>query len=360
MAIITVVGAGVMGTALTFPAAENGHEVRLVGTHLDTDIIESCQSQRFHPRLKQTIPETVGPYFHTQIAETVPDADVVVLGVNSRGVHWAADVLRDHLRAGQITLMVTKGLEGTADGDLSILPDVFAHDLPQPIRDQIHYAAIGGPSIAAELAAHRHTSVVFTSRNADILPGLRELFATDYYHIWTSTDLVGVEVCVALKNAFAIATGLAYGMREAEASPAASMTNHNFAAAIFAQSLAEMAHLVEHMGGGRDTIFSLPGAGDLYVTSQGGRNTRMGRLLGTGMPYSAAVEEMADETVEGVDCILQVIPALDSLARQSKFPPDATPLMHQLYQILTRNTPLSMIDFEQFFRGLPFTPPPDR
>lgn len=211
MTTITVVGAGVMGTALTFPAADNGHTVRLVGTHLDEEIIRSCRASGVHPKLKRPIPPSVQPFFHTQIGEALREAEIVVLGVNSRGVAWAAESIAPHLQPEQIILMVTKGLESAPDGTLLVLPDALAARLPEPIRHQVHYAAIGGPSIAGELAARRHTSVVFVSRNADILPRLQATFATPYYHIWTSTDMIGVEVCVALKNPYALATGIAQG-----------------------------------------------------------------------------------------------------------------------------------------------------
>ncbi|NDJ62397.1 MAG: glycerol-3-phosphate dehydrogenase, partial [Chloroflexi bacterium] len=155
MALITVVGAGVMGTALMFPAADNGHDIRLVGTHLDDDIIQSCQDRRFHPTLKRAIPANIQPYFHTQIAEMVPGAEIVVVGVNSRGVDWVAEAIGPHIRPGQIILMITKGLAGDADGNLQVLPDYLHDHLPPAVRDHVHYAAVGGPSIAGELAARR-------------------------------------------------------------------------------------------------------------------------------------------------------------------------------------------------------------
>lgn len=356
MARITVVGAGVMGTALTFPIADNGHTVHLVGTHLDRDIIESCQTRRVHPRLRRRIPDGVKPYFHTQIAEAMDGADVIVLGVNSRGVRWAAETVGPHLQAGQMTLMVTKGLD--ADGDLRILPDMFASALPDSIRDRVKYAAIGGPSIAGELAARRHTSVIFASRDADTVETLRGWFATPYYHIWTSTDLVGVEVCVALKNAYALAVGLIAGLLETEDTPdEAGAKMHNVAAALFAQGLAESAYLVQKLGGGIETVFSLPGAGDLYVTAQGGRNSRMGRLLGMGMPYSSAVEEMPDETVEGVDAVVAIVPAIERMIAQGRLDADAMPLLRKMYAIVTQNEP-AQFDFDSFFATSPFNPPP--
>jgi glycerol-3-phosphate dehydrogenase (NAD(P)+) len=356
MAHITVVGAGVMGTALTFPAADNGHTVHLVGTHLDTAIIESCQQQRIHPNLKRRIPDGVTPFFHTQVAEAINGADVVVLGVNSRGIHWAAETLGPHLQPGQITMMVTKGLE--AEDDLRILPDVFAAALPESIRDRVQYAAIGGPSIAGELAARRHTSVIFASRDADTVETLRGWFATPYYHIWTSTDLVGVEVCVALKNPYALAVGLIAGLLESQAAPdAAGAKMHNLAAALFAQGLAETAYLVEKLGGGIETVFSLPGAGDLYVTTQGGRNSRMGRLLGMGMPYSSAVEEMPDDTVEGVDAVVAIVPAIERMIAQGRLDAAAMPLLRKLYAIVTQSEAADF-DYDSFFAKLPFNPPP--
>jgi glycerol-3-phosphate dehydrogenase (NAD(P)+) len=357
MAVITVVGAGYMGSALTFPASDNEHEVRLVGTHLDEEIIRNCLENGFHPKLKRFLPANVTPFFHTQLAEVVPDADIIVLGVNSRGVHWAAEQLAPHLRPGQITLMVTKGLEEDNQGALRVLPDIFAADLPAAIRDQIYYAAIGGPSIAGELAARRHTSVVFTSRTAGILPHLQTVFSTPYYHIWTSTDLIGVEVCVALKNPYALAVGLAAGLVESENPPdIAGAKQHNFAAAIFAQGLAETAQLVQVMGGSIESVFSLPGAGDLYVTTQGGRNSRMGRLLGMGMRYADAVEEMPNETIEGVDATIAIAPSVERMIANGQLPQDAMPLLRRLYKILTQNEPVDF-DFNRFFGQLSFNPP---
>jgi glycerol-3-phosphate dehydrogenase (NAD(P)+) len=364
MAIITVLGAGVMGTALTFPAADNGHDVRLVGTHLDDDIIASCKAQRFHPRLKRAIPDSVKPFYYREIAQSgISDSEVILLGVNSRGVHWAAEALAPHLRPGQIVMMVTKGLESVS-GALKILPDVLRDRLPDGIREQVHYAAIGGPSIAGELAARHHTNVVFVSRDPDILPRLQHLWATPYYHVWSSTDLVGVEVCVAFKNPVALAVGLANGLVERKIKEQgldpADAKMHNFAAGIFAQGLTEMAYLVNLMGGRAETVFSLPGAGDLYVTSTGGRNQRMGRLLGLGMPYSDAVEEMPGETIEGVDATIAIMPAIQHMIDTGAISASALPMIRTLYQILTRGAPVDF-DFDSFFATLPmFMPPVER
>lgn len=360
MTKIAVVGAGMMGTAIVFPAADNGHDIHLVGTHLDKEIITSCKEKRFHPTLKRTIPDNFTPYFHTEIAEAMKDAQIVVIGVNSRGVKWVSEAIADHLQPGQILLMITKGLSGDPEsGELTILPDLLKSRLPESIRDQVEYAAVGGPSIAGELAAKRHTSVVFVSRNPDILPELQATFATDYYHVWSSTDMLGVEVAVAMKNPFALAAGIARGVLEAtenESPDPAIDTMFNYAAAIFAQGLTEIAYMVEVMGGKSETVYSLPGAGDLYVTSMGGRNSRMGRLLGLGVPYQDAVEEMTGLTIEGADLIIEIMPTVEKMIDIGKLDGDALPLLRLLYRVLSGKSVMD-VDFDQFFRTTPYNPP---
>ena len=93
MANVVVLGAGVMGTAFTMPLADNGHQVKLVGTHLDTDIIEEIHETRVHPRLKSRVRDSVQPYTYDRLAEALRGADFVVLGVNSLGIDWAAEML---------------------------------------------------------------------------------------------------------------------------------------------------------------------------------------------------------------------------------------------------------------------------
>jgi glycerol-3-phosphate dehydrogenase (NAD(P)+) len=355
MARIAVLGAGVMGTALTFPLADNGHDIRLVGTHLDDAIIARCRADGVHPRLQRALPPRVRPYSFAEAAQALEGADVVALGVNSRGVRWAGQVLAQHLRPGQRVLMVTKGLMAGPNGDLRICPDVLADEWPDNLRASVPIAAIGGPSIAGELAARRQTAVVFTCRDAATLEYLAPLFATSYYHIWTSTDIIGVEVCVAMKNVYALGVGLIPGLLEAAGGPDGNAGMHNHAAAFFAQGLAETAQLVQLLGGGLETVFSLPGAGDLYVTTQGGRNSRMGRLLGMGVDPEEAADRMAGESVEGLDAALTIAPAVEQLIGRGVLPPNAMPLLRQIYAVAVKGRPVEPISdlfFQQSFLKL--------
>jgi glycerol-3-phosphate dehydrogenase (NAD(P)+) len=122
--------------------------------------------------------------------------------------------------------------------------------LPAAIRARTSLNAIGGPCIAHELAARRQTAVVFTGRDRPVLERIRALLATPYYHPWLSTDLAGVEVCAALKNAYALGVGLAVGQMEA-AGPDGLANMYNPQAALFGQACYEMRKLLQITGGER-------------------------------------------------------------------------------------------------------------
>jgi glycerol-3-phosphate dehydrogenase (NAD(P)+) len=326
MTKIVVLGAGMMGTAITTPLAEKNNDVRLVGTHLDSDIIEEI-----HVNIN------VKPYTFLGLKQAMEGAELVILGVNSQGVDWAAEMLGPVLPPDVPVVMVTKGLAG--DGQkLLLLPEVFRNGLPAHSRDQVQIAAIGGPSIAGELAAQRHTCIVLTGTNQELLDRLAKTLRTPYYHVWTSTDMVGVEVCVALKNLYSLAVGSTQGLLEKEGVADSGAVMHNLAAAIFAQGAWEMAYLIEHMGGSLSSIHSLPGVGDFYVTSQGGRNTRMGRLLGLGMRYQdAKASHMSEDTIEGADLALAIGPTVLNLVEQGKLDKNALPMMLRMIDVICNN-----------------------
>ncbi len=348
MAKVLVLGAGMMGTAITIPLTDNGHDVRLVGTHLDDHIIEEIHQSRTHPKLRSAVPEVVKPYTVVGLSEAMQGIDMVILGVNSLGTEWAASMLAPLLNADFPVLSLTKGLAG--DGrDLHLLPEVFRSNLPGNYQKQIRLAAIGGPSIAGELAARRHTSVVITSSDPSLLSEVDSLLRTPYYHIWTSTDVVGVEVCVALKNIYALAVGTVQGLLEKEGLGDDGDEMHNLAAAIFAQALNETAYLVDHMGGQLASVYTLPGAGDLYVTCMGGRNMRMGRMLGLGMSYEdAKANYMPDETIEGAELAFAIDPTVQAMIDQGEFNHTALPLLTTMIDIVCQNAVVKM-PWDEFF-----------
>lgn len=329
-----------MGTAFAMPLVDNGHEVRLVGTHLDDAIIASLKSSQRHPKLSETI-TGLTPYYLSELAEAMKDTDLVVLGVNSLGIDWAADTLNPYLTTPIVFL--TKGME-VAEGELEILPHTFMRKLGRPAP----LLAITGPCIAAELAARRHTGVVLAGDDSNLLKTISELLATRYYHVHTSHDLVGAEVCAAFKNLYALIIGTVQGELE-RFNPQATVRMHNHSAAMFSQALYEMQALTIYAGGDIATVMGLAGSGDLYVTCQSGRNGRMGRLLGLGISYSQAKrEQMPDDTVEGALLAKTISDAVPGLIKAGKLK-GHFPLLNSVLRAVCRDAPVT-IAWEEFLQ----------
>ena len=348
MSKIVILGAGVMGSAFSMPLTDNGHIVSLVGTHLDTDIIEEIHETHVHSGLRTRLNDAVTPYPISALAEQIKDSDLVVLGVNSHGVDWAARTLSLILPPAIPIVMVTKGLQGDGHA-LSILPEALRNGFPAAMRGNLNLNAIGGPSIAGELAAKRHTCVQVTGTDKATLDKLANMLRTPYYHVWTNTDLIGVEVCVAMKNLYALAVGLVIGLLEKEGKHSNGAGMHNLAAGLFAQGLYETAYLVEKMGGDAKTVYMLPGAGDLYVTCQGGRNSRMGRLLGMGMPYAEAkAKHMPNDSVEGAMLAVSVGSTVENMVRENNLDAQKIPLFLKMIEIVCHDAPAE-IPWDAFF-----------
>ena len=332
MARVVVLGAGLAGSAFCVPLADQGHEVSLVGTHVDREVIDELAASGFHPRLKVRLPPSVTPLPHERLAEALRgDVALVVIAVSTAGVPWAAEQLAIATsgRAPPI-LMVTKGL-AAAGGEIRVLPAVVEDALRARRLPYAGVGGIGGPCLALELAARRETAAVIAHPDPAVLPGLIDLISAPYYHVRPSTDVVGVEACAALKNLVVMAVGAVMGQLETVGEAANGARMHNAAAAVFSQALGELEHLVHALGGEVETVLGLAGAGDLFVTCQGGRNGRMGRLLGRGLRYRAAkATHMPDDTVEGAELALAVGPTLAEWCAHGRLDPDTIPLSRAL------------------------------
>jgi len=348
MAIVTIIGAGMMGSAMCWPASDCGHEVRLVGTPLDEKIITTLRHGGDHLTLARAIPTGVKVFQSDQISEALQNADLIIGGVSSFGVSWFAQAVGPYLKPDVPVISVTKGLEDQPNGDLLILPDVLQRAITSTFNKTISFNAIGGPCIAHELAARRQTGVVFCGQEAATLKHLRDLLSTPYYHIWTSTDITSVEVCAALKNAYALAVGLAVGMME-QAGPDGLANMYNPQAALFGQSCYEMTHLLKVMQADPACVSWLPGAGDLYVTVFGGRTVRLGKLLGQGIPFSEARQILSGVTLESVEIATRVARALPKLADRGLADLRDFPILRHLDDILNRAEPVN-IPWDSFFR----------
>lgn len=294
MARIAILGAGFMGSALTVPAADNGHRVALWGTHLDGPLIEAIRAGRPHPKLGLRLPGAVEPFGADELRGALRDADLVVSAVTSEG---AVPVLRRvarHIPAGVPLLSVSKGLVRRR-GRVVTLSRAIAE------ATGLRIVTVGGPSKAMELARRVPTAVVYAAPDAAARRRCRALLATPYYRVAESDDQRGLELCSALKNAYAIGIGLCDGLIATGRADAM----HNTKALLYTRALAEMARLVRRTGGRPETVLGLGGAGDLHVTAAAGRNRIFGELRGTGLPTPEVVARLRarDELTEGYAAI---------------------------------------------------------
>lgn len=348
MARITIIGAGIMATALTVPMRDNGHDVRIVGTQLDRDVITSLQETGRHPRLDCPLPDGIQAFQLEDAEEAVAGADIVMSGVNSFGVEWMGRQLARLLRPGQVVLSVTKGLVGDGQGDLDIIPRVLQRAVGAKLSSATGWAAITGPSIAGEVAVRHDTAVVFCGDNADLLRQLAGAMRTSYYHVWTTTDFTGAEVAAATKNIYAFAAGFGEGMARRDADGAA-YGRLNMSAALFAQGAVEMRRFFELLGGDPWLTAHLVGVGDMQVTSAGGRNVMAGTHVGAGVPFSRVRDElMAGVTLEGVNAIGVIGEAIAHRVERGEVPADRFPLLQHLHDVVTRDAELD-IPWRQFF-----------
>jgi glycerol-3-phosphate dehydrogenase (NAD(P)+) len=334
VARLTVIGSGMMGSALCVPLADRGHDVRLVGTPLDVEIVRSLQSTGRHPRLDLALPPSVRCAPVEALGDAAADADAFILGVSSAGVHWAAEALAPWLvERPRPVLLLSKGLE-LAPAGVRVLSDVFADDVARGTAGRggpCEPVAVCGPCIAGELARRVPTLVVFSGRDVDAARLFAGWLETDYYHPRLSSDVVGVQVCAALKNAYAMGVGIGAGLhaRHAEAAGAAptglgaealtdvpvrpgSVAMHNYEAAVFARAVVEMVSIVSALGGTPATAWGLAGAGDLNVTCNGGRTGRFGALLGRGYGAREARQLMAGATLECLEVLDVLERSLDA------------------------------------------------
>jgi glycerol-3-phosphate dehydrogenase (NAD(P)+) len=265
-----------------------------------------------------------------------------VIAVSTAGIPWAAARLAGALERVPPILLVTKGL-AAAGGEIRILPAVVEDALRARGLRHPGVGGIGGPCLALELAARRDTAAVIAHPHEPTAQALIKLLSAPYYHARPSTDVVGVEACAALKNLVVMAIGAVMGRLELEGEAENGARMHNSAAAVFSQALGEMEHMVHALGGNLETVCGLAGAGDLFVTCQGGRNGRMGRLLGRGLTYRAAkAAHMPDDTVEGAELALAVGPTLDDWCASGRLDPDTVPLSRALIDAICRDHPFEV------------------
>jgi glycerol-3-phosphate dehydrogenase (NAD(P)+) len=328
MSKILSIGAGVMGTAITIPAVSNGHHAKIIGTSFDEEIINSINQNSVHPKLNVQLTNTTSLLFNEMTQEDIDESDVIVIGINSSGIDWFINLIKNFNIVNKKFLIVTKGLYMNEKKEL----DIFPNKIKNEIQQDINLTAVTGPCKAIELAKKNLTNICFVNSDLDTAIDLANLFRNDYYVIKTQTDLLGAEFCAALKNVYAIAVGYSqtFFLKEEKI--------YNPESALFSHCVNEMCLLVNLMGGLSETVFSLSGLGDLHVTSGTGRNGLLGNLLASNRTYEDIItKELKDETVEGAQTIKDLAHLFNRLVQDHKLP-----ILENLVRCICQNEKLNI------------------
>jgi glycerol-3-phosphate dehydrogenase (NAD(P)+) len=333
-----------MGTAFSFPCSDNNHVVSIIGTHLENDFIDQINSDKKHPVLNCEVPKSVKFLKFEKLEQEInKKVDLIVVAVISRGIEWASIELSRVLKSNIPILILTKGLAINNSNY-----EVLAHKMERLMKKngimETNISAAGGPCLAKGLANKIHTSVVFANTDIKIAKQISQLISTDYYHVFTSDDVVGVETCAAIKNIFSMAIGASKGLCHPNASKDKREKNYlNTAAALLQESIYEMIIFTETLKGKRETVMGLAGIGDLYVSADGGRNSKMGMYLGQGMTFKEAKKtKMPNDTIEGADLALEI-----GTKVKSDFDNKTLPLMTSMINTICDEIPLK-IDWKDF------------
>ncbi len=291
MARVTILGAGDMGAALLTPLQAGGHELRIWGSERDRSIIDALAQGAPHPRLGLNAPPGVAMFHGAEATAALDQAEIVIVAITSNAIRPVLGRLSRDLGDPRAIVVVGKGFDPGPNGDaILLLSQVIAEFSNAPV------VAVGGPAIAKEVAVATPTAAVFASTDPEALAFARDVFETPTYAIEMTHDVIGVEVAAAMKNAYGVAIGIADGIERQTGLPHANMR-----AALFPLAVAEMSLLAESLGGRRETIAGLAGAGDLHVTVTSGRNRLLGERIGMGLSGAEAFGELtaAGTTTEG-------------------------------------------------------------
>ena len=341
MANILIIGAGSMGTAFSFPCSDNNHSISIVGTHLEDDFIDKINSSKKHPTLDCEVPKDVKfSKFKKFEEEANKKIDLIVVAVISKGIEWASFEISKVLKNNIPILILTKGLAINNNKY-----EILAHKMERLLKEKgikkVNISAAGGPCLAKNLANKAHTSVVFANSDINVVEKISKLVSTNYYHVFTSDDVIGVETCAAIKNIFSMAVGASQGL--CNANKLKEKNYLNTAAALIQESIYEMIIFVEKLNGKKETVIGLAGIGDLYVSADGGRNSKMGEYLGQGMTFQEAKKvKMSNITVEGADLVLEIGKKI-----KRDFDSKKLPLMISMINTICEQKPLK-VDWKNF------------
>jgi len=308
---IGVLGGGGWGTALARLLDSNGHRVCMWTrqAHNVRELSDKRQNTKYLPDIP--LPERLK--FSSDLHESVENSDVVVIAVPSNAVRELAANLVDVMRTSPLIVITSKGLE---QGSLKTMSNVVTEILPNRFAGKI--SVLSGPSFAIEVASNLPTAVTVAAHDPIVAKTIQNAFSTPTFRVYTSTDIVGVEIGSAVKNVIALAVGVSDGLGN----------GYNARAALITRGIAEMTRLATRMGADPQTLSGLAGIGDLVLTctSDLSRNKTVGRRIGKGEPLQQIQSEMATTTEGVLNC-----GAIRNLATSLNVD---MPIVNQTYELL--------------------------
>jgi glycerol-3-phosphate dehydrogenase (NAD(P)+) len=279
---ITVLGAGSWGTALSVVLANNGHQVTL-WSHRQEEAVRIQEEREQSLKLPGVkLPDSIT--VTADLEKAIAGNDAIILAVPSTAVRTTAAKIREYVKEGQMIVCVAKGIE---DETFLTLTEIIEEEIKG-----VKACVLSGPSHAEEVGRKMPTTVVAGAKQKEDALYIQDLFMNEYFRVYTSPDVVGIEMGGALKNVIALAAGIADGLGYGDNSKAALIT----------RGISELTRLGTALGGKAETFSGLTGVGDLIVTctSVHSRNHRAGELIGKGYTAKEAMDEVK-MVVEGVN-----------------------------------------------------------
>ena len=298
---ILIVGGGAMGSAFTIPCLENNNKVIITEPYSERFIKDLTSKNKFHSALKVKLSKKLK--FRKFSKELLKEEfDLIVIALSLSGIDFIGKELKNIQNKTPI-LVLTKGLKYEKKNKKILT-------ISEQLRNKfnsLNVSVLKGPCLAKELARKNQTSVVIANKNIKIARSIGKIISTKYYLTEYSRDVVGIEVCSAIKNIYAMIIGAGQSL--------------NSSSNLFQKSILEMKYLIKYFKGKDETISGLAGVGDLYVSAAGGRNSKMGGYLGKGFTFKKAKERfMPNDTVEGEQLAKEIAPFIFKNVDKKKIP----------------------------------------
>ena len=315
---ILVIGGGAMGSAFTIPCIEKKNDVTITEPYSKRFIKDLSSKKKFHSALKIKLPRKLK--FRKFSNELLKEKfDLLVIALSLPGIDFIGKKLKDN-KINIPILVLTKGLKYFSKKNKIL---TISENLKRNSGIK-NVSVLKGPCLAKELARKNQTSVVIANKNIKFAKKIGKQISTKYYLTEFSKDVIGVEVCSAIKNIYSMIIGAGQSL--------------NASSNLFQKSIIEMKYVTKFFKGKEETTLGLAGAGDLYVSAAGGRNSKMGSYLGMGYSFKTAKKKfMPNDTVEGEQLAREIAPFVLKRLVKSKIP-----LMRNLIITIIRNKKLKI------------------